>query len=1106
VGAGLTVERSVSYRELEQSSLRLAAVLRTAARTGDRALLLFPPGIEYVMALLGCLCAGIIAVPLYPPRPGAKLDRIASVIRSCRPSLALTTATMAPLLDPLRSSGLAVGTIEAMLAAGEHAGQVDVSPQDIAFLQYTSGSTGDPKGVMVSHRNLLENELAIATSFAVRPTDVILSWLPLYHDMGLIGTALLPLCLGLQTVLLDTLAFLHDPLTWPLAMAKFGATCSGGPNFGYRLLCDRYDPARMTGSSLGAWRIAFNGAEPVDQETMDSFAAAYGRHGFSATSFYPCYGLAEATLFVSGSDAEAGYHAGVFDRRAFGLGRLAPVSEAAGTGAGQKGRVSAITVVSSGTACQGTRVTVRSEKGDAVEDGLVGEICVQGPGVTQGYWDDPGATAKVYGTGVAGQEGTFLCTGDLGALLDGRLYVVGRIKDLIIVAGRNFHPHDIERVAEAADPVLRKGCAAAVQLADAERSVILVAEVRSGALAHLRADSGAARDLGRKVRSDVAAECGLELADIVLVLPGSVPKTSSGKLRRAETMRRFLAGRLEIVGRSRSAAARDEQGEPDLRSVQELPPGDREEVLRALLQDTVAVYLGARPGHDQLGVPLASLGFDSLRLVTLKGAVEQRLGCEVDAGLFWGDRSLDEVASAIAAAAPGRASPGSPGVRGRSVPVAGPMTEGQVHLQFYDQLFPDDVANNLPCALRLDRRVPQARLHAAVAVVVGRHPALRTRMGTPGNPTQTVGHEASFDWRVRELDDHDQAGIRRFFAEVAYTRFDPGHGALVRAAAVLASGQTTLLLVCHHSIVDHWSLQIVMAQIVAEIADSDEPALFGAQDASAIEWAQAEARALGQDQARDRLASLAAKWRPWRDELLLPERQRRARRRNPAATVDFEIGAELTARLYERSNVLGFTTFVTIAAAYLAALHRITGRPRVTIGTPYHGRANWRYANTVGYLINLIPLPGDFSDGASVREVEERTWRELRRALATADIPFSRLIKAINPQRHGESPLVQATLTLHQSASSLLQDGFAVPWSHCRQAVSGLAVEAFDVPPRDVAFAFSLYGARDGARMVFRLAYQMDLIEAAMARRLGQEFQAALLELALTLRRAETEP
>ncbi|MDX3380620.1 AMP-binding protein [Streptomyces niveiscabiei] len=1067
-------DAEVSYRELERSALSVAAFLRTTARPGDRVLLLLPPGLDYLTAFLGCLYAGTVAVPLYPPRPGAKLDRIEAVVRDCRPTHALTVDL---LLDHLRTAadGLRLHSVEEIRAAGHSASLPLPRAADLAFLQYTSGSTGTPKGVMVGHGNLAENDRAIAAGFGVRPDDVILSWLPLYHDMGLIGTALLPLYLGVRAVLLDTFAFIHDPLSWPEAISRYGATCSGGPNFAYQLLADRYDAERLAGLDLSSWRIAFNGAEPIIPATLEAFAGLYGRHGFDRGALYPCYGLAEATLFVSGAEPMAGYEALSLDRRAVEGGRL---EEAAPDDSDR------LDVVSCGRAAVDTQIVIRSTDGRALPDGEIGEICVRGPGVAGGYWERPEASEETFRARVEGRDGTFLRTGDLGALRDGQLYPVGRGKDLIIVAGRNFYPYDVENLASAASDDLRRGCAAAFQPELAEPRVVLVAEAARDAVARLRSDAGAVAALGAAVRRRVGAECGLDLADVVLVYPGSIPKTSSGKIRRAETRKRFLEGGLRLLGTFRAE------------STSAPAPGTGPEPLRALLARLVAAHAGAEPGAEDFALPLAALGLDSLKLVALRGGIERQSGRRLDTELFYGDRSLDDIAEALASAPEPDAGPS-----GEGTPAAGlgvhPATEGQVQFQFRHELLPEDTAHNLPVALRIGRRLDPARIRAALAAVIARHAALRTTLGEPGSATQIV-HEPGalpLDFTHEEADgtfpdgaSHDGARLDG----IAHRRFDLTRGPLVRAAAITSPDATTLLLTAHHTVVDYWSLRIVLADLLSDLLGIDLPT--PAEPPTAAEWLRHRAPV-----SEARLAEAVEKWRPLRDHLLFPVASAAPRRRAPASLLDFAADA---AGVYEDARAHGHTPFVLLAAAWLRALHEVTGEERIVIGTPYHHRDDWRFAGTVGCLVDMVPLLGDFSGGPE--DLRARTAREVRAAQQGAAVPFARLVREIEPPRHGQNPLFQATLTFQQSADGLLGDGFAIPWSGARQDLDGVEVRAVDVPPRDTAFAVSLYGARDGDRLVFRLEHQEHLVPAATAARLRDAFQEALAGLTAPLTRTGT--
>ncbi|MFM9442829.1 AMP-binding protein [Streptomyces acidiscabies] len=1083
-------DRTVSYRELERSALRVAAFLRTTARPGDRVLLLLPPGLDYLTAFLGCLYAGTVAVPLYPPRPGAKLDRIEAVVRDCRPTHALTVDL---LLDHLRSAadGLSLHSVEEIRAAGHSASLPLPRARDLAFLQYTSGSTGTPKGVMVGHGNLAENDRAIAAGFGVRADDVILSWLPLYHDMGLIGTALLPLYLGVRAVLLDTFAFIHDPLSWPEAISRYGATCSGGPNFAYQLLADRHDPERLAGLDLSSWRIAFNGAEPIIPATLERFAGLYGRHGFDRSALYPCYGLAEATLFVSGAKPMAGYEALSLSRRAVEGGRLA---EALPDDADR------LDVVSCGRAAVDTEIVIRSTDGHALPDGEIGEICVRGPGVAGGYWERPEASEETFRARVEGRDGTFLRTGDLGALRDGQLYPVGRGKDLIIVAGRNFYPYDVENLASAASDDLRRGCAAAFQPEPAEPRVVLVAEAARGAVARLRSDAGAVAELGAAIRRRVGAECGLDLADVVFVYPGSIPKTSSGKIRRAETRKRFLDGGLRLLGTS-STGNPTAQGGTESSAASAPAPGTGPEALRAMLARLVAAHAGAEPGAEDFALPLAALGLDSLKLVALRGGIERQSGRRLDTGLFYGDRSLDDIAEAL-----GRTPEPDAGEPGADAADAGlgvhPATEGQVQFQFRHELLSEDTAHNLPVALRIGRRLDPARIHAALTAVTARHAALRTTLGEPGTATQIV-HEPGalpLDFTHWEADAASHDGTlssdtlpgQARLSDIAHRRFDLTRGPLVRAAAVTSSDATTLLLTAHHTVVDYWSLRIVLADLLADLLGIDLPT--PTEPPSAAEWLRHRTPAT-----EAQLAEVAGKWRPLRDHLLFPAASATPRRRTPAALLDFAADA---AGVYEDARAHGHTPFVLLATAWLRALHDVTGEERIVIGTPYHHRDDWRFAGTVGCLVDMVPLLGDF--GADPQDLRARTAREVRAAQQSAAVPFARLVRELEPPRHGQNPLFQATLTFQQSADGLLGDGFAIPWSGARQTLDGVEVRAVDVPPRDTAFAVSLYGARDGDRLVFRLEHQEHLVPATTAARLRDAFQAALAELTAPLARTGT--
>ncbi|MEH1098322.1 fatty acyl-AMP ligase [Micromonospora sp. CPCC 205561] len=1076
-GAGAAT--STTYGQLDEGARTVAGHLRSVAEPGDRALLLFPPGLDYVTAFLGCLYANVVAVPLYPPGPNARLDRVTTVVRDCGATHALTTAKLVEPLSGLAAGpgGPAVHPIEAVRAHAAPVAPHRPGPGDLAFLQYTSGSTGDPKGVMVGHGNLTDNHRAIAAGFGINTDDVVLSWLPMYHDMGLIGTTLLPLFVGVPAILLDTFAFVRDPLRWPAEVSRFKATCSGGPNFAYQLLADRFDAGLLDGVDLSSWRIAFNGAEPVDRRTMDAFSAAYAPLGFDRRAFYPCYGLAEATLFVSGPEASTGYRASAFDRHALETGRLTEATGAAGT--------EPVTLVSCGTPPPGTTVAVRRADGEPCAAGEVGEICVSSGGVAAGYWGRSDSAATFAAT-VGGRQGTFLRTGDLGAMYDGELYVAGRQKDLIIRAGRNYHPHDIEAAATAGDEHLRRGGAAAFQPETGDQRVALVVEASRAGLARLLADPALLTSLTAGLRRRVATECGLDLDDVVVVMPGAIPKTSSGKIRRRATREQFVGGRLKLVVPAAPAVAPG-------RAAADTHPGDRSTAVEQLVRR----YANLEGSALDRSLPLAALGLGSLRLIELKAAVERLVDGTLDAELFFGDRSVAELIAA--AAAPGPAAAPLPAQTGAVCPASA----GQVELHFYDEVSRGSRANNLAVALRVSGRVEEERLRAAIDVVVARHPALRTTLGPLGSGVQTVHGQGTVDWECRAFPDGPDEAVRAYLHDRAYRPFDLVRGPLVRAGVAYPPEGTVLLVACHHAVVDHWSLQLLLAEILPRITGGDAPPATAEPDAAdATDWARLQQQARLASDWPDRVTALAEKWRPLRDLVLFPERPAGAQapRRRPdperhrAGWIDFEIDPEVVRNLHRHAARRGFTPFVSLLAAYAGALHQVTGEPRIVIGAPHHGRTDQRFAGTVGYLVNMVPVLGDLTDRPEPSALEERLWRELRAALSSADVPFSDLVRALAADRHGQNPLFQATLTLQQPVDGS-DVGLSVPWSRRRRRIGSHDVETFDVPPVDVAFATSLYGALDADGLAFRLVHRRNLVSAEVAAEVCRRFSENLARL-----------
>jgi len=534
-----TEEATLTFRQVHDAASALAARLSTAARPGDRAILVFPPGLEFLVAFFGCLMAGIIAVPMMMPRRNSARDASAAILANCAPALALTTSAFALRGDLQARFALAnIRWIEVDLGRDGAAADLPApTPDDIAFLQYTSGSTSEPKGVMVSHANLLANLEMIRLALGNTRQSTYVNWVPLYHDMGLILNALQALYVGSPCVLMAPNAFMQRPLGWLRAISHYRAEVACGPNFGFDLCISRYRAEQMDGIDLSSLRIALNGAEPVHAETIDRFVATFAPHGFDPRAMYPAYGMAEATLLISGGRRGDGHTTRTVSRTAL-------QAHAAGTPSGDD---DAQTVVGCGRALEGEQIAiVDPEKRTRLPADQVGEIWVSGANVARAYWRNEEASRDGLNAGVAGEDGPWLRTGDLGFLDDsGELFVTGRIKDLIIIRGINHYPQDIERTVQSLDAALRENCGAVFSVPDetGEEALVIVQEVERTARHTI--DTG---EIGGRIREAVADNHELSARHVALIRPGSLPKTTSGKIQRKLARRLWLEGGFEEIG------------------------------------------------------------------------------------------------------------------------------------------------------------------------------------------------------------------------------------------------------------------------------------------------------------------------------------------------------------------------------------------------------------------------------------------------------------------------------------------------------------------------------------------------------------------------------
>jgi len=789
---GETEKVNLTYAELDHRARCIAALLQGINATGERVLLLYPPGLEYITAFFGCLYAGAVAVPAYPPRMNRSLWRLQAIAKDAQPVAALTTASIVEKVDQLLDQAPELKNLrwintDISLNYAQHWREPRIKDTTLAFLQYTSGSTSTPKGVMVSHGNLLHNERMIKKVFRQNEDSIIVGWLPLYHDMGLIGNVLQPLFLGSPCILMSPVAFLQRPLRWLQTISSYRATTSGGPNFAFDLCVNKISIEERETLDLSSWKVAFNGAEPIRSETIERFAEAFAPCGFRREAFYPCYGLAEATLLVSGKLQAGPPFTEKFSARELLSNRVVRADEGSDDlraliGCGGRLPDQEVLVVNPDTC-------VRCDA-DAV-----GEIWVAGPSVAQGYWNRPDESKRTFAAHLADTAEPFLRTGDLGFIHDGELFVTGRLKDLIIIRGMNHYPQDIELTVEQAHHSLRPGCGAAFSIAvDGEEQLVVVQEC-----VHRHASDWAA--VVEAMVQAVAERHELQLHAVVLVKSGSIPKTSSGKIQRHLCRDGFLTDKLNVIFEWRATATSNgvmqRANRDHLRG--------RVAEIEVWLKEMFAERLGLEPSRVEVDRPLARYGIDSLIAVELVHSIEVLTGISLSLVTFLQDVSIAELAIQLHARLQDTESHEPP----RPIHSVSTNTEhrpsiGQQALWFLQQLEPKSAAYNISRALRLRTQLNVPALRHAFQEAVNRHASLRTVFVDQDQlPMCRVRKDLEVCFLEEDATSWSNAFLSERLSEEARSPFNLENGPLLRIVLFIRSQREyVLLLTVHHIVAD----------------------------------------------------------------------------------------------------------------------------------------------------------------------------------------------------------------------------------------------------------------------------------------------------------------
>ena len=1083
-------EASWNYRELDRRSRAIAAQLQILGVSGERALLLYPPGLDYLAAFFGCLYAGVVAVPAYPPRNQRNTPRIQAIAKDAQAAIALSTTA---ILSQVQSLLAATADSEALqwLTTDNLASDIEdcwqeptINSDNIAFLQYTSGSTGTPKGAILSHGNLLHNAATTYLYMGHSPSSKFVSWLPTYHDMGLIGGILQPLYGGFPCILMAPASFLQRPYRWLQAISRYQATTSGGPNFAYEICIEKITPQQRETLDLSSWSVAFNGAEPVRAETLERFAATFASCGFRPSAFYPCYGMAEATLMVSGGLKTAPPRRKTLQKRALANNRVVEANAE---------HEDACTLVSCGRTLPEQQIALAKlneviahpESLSRCQPNEVGEVWVKGPSVGRGYWNRLEETQQTFHAYLSDTgEGPFLRTGDLGFLDNGELFITGRLKDLIIIRGRNLYPQDIELTAERSHSALRAGsnAAFAVEVGNEERLVV-VQELEFRAKPNLEEVTAA-------IRQAIAVEHELQAYAIALIKPGSIPKTSSGKIQRRACRADFLSGNLSVIASSVCDRVELESDEYSLTRDELLATSNnRQQRLEFYLQHQIARLLKVAPSQIDCQQPLSRFGIDSLMVFEIKNQLELDFGVDVAVTDLFAGASIVWLAAQILNQIEQVECLPVTSIDRVQRTTAYPLSFSQQRFWFLEQFDPGNCAYNEPFALRLAGKLNLDILHRSINEIVQRHEILRTTFTTAaGQAVQAIAPHVNLSLPVVDLQEFPQTErqqeLQRLITTALQQPFDLTQAPLLRVTLFqLDKAEYILLLVAHHIIVDGWSMKIFIQELTALYTafSRSQPSPLPELPIQYADFAVWQRQLLQGEVLAKHLAYFKQHLGGELPILELPvDYPRSAIQTFKGATQSLVVPKVLGEAVKELSRREHVTLFMTLLAAFKTLLYRYTSQEDILVGAPIANRNRTETQGLIGVFINTLVFRTNLAGNPSFRQLLERVRSLTLAAYEHRDLPFEKLLEELQPERNlSQTPLFQVGFDLQQPPISTVN-------------LPDLTASYWEVQRQTAKLDLTLYMVDSESGLVANLEYNTDLFTTATIARMLEHFQILL--------------
>ncbi|MCC6140583.1 MAG: amino acid adenylation domain-containing protein [Nitrospira sp.] len=1042
------IDRQLTWGDLAGEVNTLAKALGARVEPGARALLMYPPGLEVVVAFWACIQAGLVPVPAPAPDPIRRkhsLSRLQAILDDAQATLVLTTAGIQA--QCAEQSFVVMDRQIHWLATDQPAGEEWPSLEhrspmsDLAYLQYTSGSTATPRGVMISHRNVLAQCDAIHQTAGVDAESRSLCWLPYFHDYGLVHGILAPFYAGIPAFLLSPLTFLRRPLRWLEAIDRWDITHSGAPSFAYEACVKAYQKQPGWSGDLARWAVASCGAEPIHHRMIAAFTQTFAPHGFQGNAFMPAYGLAEATLVVSSTSRSEAPHTVTVDSAALESHRVEVRSpDTAG----------ARELVGCGHPLPGSRVIiVEPESGVECAAGQVGEIWISSPSVALGYWRRTEATVETFNAQVSGRSGeSFLRTGDLGFFSDGQLVITGRLKDLIILNGRNIYPQDLEAAVEACHPMARNGgCVAfSVDVDEAERLIVVLEVDRQQ---DLRAD-----EVATAVRVTLAERFEVPVWGVVLVRHGTIPKTSSGKVQRQACRKAYLDQSLAVVAAqmliSEGTETDSTSGFDGSQNAHD--PFTIGETIEAHVKRVFAEQAGLPVSAIETGMPLVNIGLDSLGTSLVKNRLEQEFGVELSFGQLFGQGTVRDLAAYLVASRSEPVSATARRLRSRGAAVelteSGLLQEGgevgrhplscsQERLWFLEQVQPGSALNHISLGIRLAGPLDLPAFTAGIQELVQQHDVLRMGFASIGEvPYQAtsagaVVKVAQISLRGISSLNRD-AEIRRRVREEVLVPFDLGSPPLLRVLLLeLGDREHLCILTVHRLVSDGWSLRVLCRELTKQYLSRVNNR---ERDGSHSQRSYLDFSQWQRDQVEsERYVAQTGYWQRQLDHLpsLLELPSDRPRPRVPK----FQGGSRarvlpgaMVADLGAFCSRQGTTKFMTVYSALCAWLQRATRTTDIVVGTVLANRRQSQWQDVVGYCANTVALRMDLSDV----ETGEQLLRLARQTVCDAydhqDVPFERVIGALKGRKSADSPHVFNIMIVWEDdpLSELHLDGLSV--------------------------------------------------------------------------------